>query len=676
MRTTSRVSVEPIQSITRSGSSRVPAFRIAVGLVIAYAVLDVAWLQAGWGGPQAVQTFSNISACACALAATLACAYTFRVETRSRRRAWGLLAAAGAAWATGEIIWTTYELVLHREVPFPSSADIAFLTAYPLAAIAMLTLPTSPRALSSRVRTILDATVVAGSMLLIAWATFLGPLYRANTGTTLEQAISLAYPIADVVIAGIVLLVVVRAQPGRRTTLGLLALGLLSLAVADSAFAYLTTIETYETGASIDAAWDIGYLLIALAAIRHDPAIPRPERAEDRRFGVLLPYGAVIIAIVLAAFRRMQSGELGTVMFWGVLAVLTFVMMRQFVTLLDNLSLTRNLEQKVGARTAELARSEERHRSLVQNSSDVVTIVDENGVIRYESPACANVFGYPPERVIGMHLVDLVHPEDKTTVDAYLKRFMAREGNAPSVEWRIRHANGEWRHCESIGANLLTDPTVAGFVLNTRDISDRKALELQLRHQAFHDQLTGAANRALFRDRADHALKRAARSRKPVAVVYCDLDNLKETNDRLGHDVGDKLLAAVAGRFAGCIRAEDTVARLGGDEFAILLIDSGGEGAVRHIAQRLLDSLAEPFQIDGHTVRTSASIGLALSWGRQAVDDLLRNADLAMYAAKNNGKARYELFEPSLHASTDGAPEAGRDASEAGRPAEPTPERG
>ena len=653
MRTRSRASAEQVYSATRSGSPRLPAFRLAVGAVVAYAVLDIAWLQAGWGGAWATQVFSNLSACVCALAATVASAYTFRVETRSRRRAWGLLALAGAGWAIGEIIWSFYELVLSREVPFPSIADVAFLAAYPLAAAAMLALPTSPRAFSSRLRTLLDAAVVAGSMVLIAWATFLGPLYRANSGTLLEQTISLAYPIADVVIAGIVLLVVVRAQTGRRMTLGLLALGLLALAVADSGFAYLTTIESYETGGSIDAAWDIGYLLIALAAIRHDPAIPRPERAEDRRTGVLLPYAAVILAIVLAAYRRLEEGALGAVMFWGVLVVLTLVIIRQLITLLDNLSLTRNLEAKVGARTAELARSEERHRSLVQNSSDVVTIVDENGVIRYESPASVRVFGYPPERLIGMHLVDLVHPEDRATVDAYLKRFMAREGDAPVVEWRIRHANSEWRHCESIGANLLGDPTVAGFVLNTRDISDRKELELQLRHQAFHDQLTGAANRALFRDRADHALKRAARSRKPVAVLYCDLDNLKETNDRLGHDVGDKLLAAVANRFAGCIRAEDTVARLGGDEFAILLIDSGGEAAVRHIAQRLLETLAEPFQIDGHTVRTTASIGIALSWGRQGVDDLLRNADLAMYAAKNLGKARYELFESALHGSQD-----------------------
>jgi diguanylate cyclase (GGDEF)-like protein/PAS domain S-box-containing protein len=458
----------------------------------------------------------------------------------------------------------------------------------------------------------------------------------------------------------IVVFVLARAQPGRRTTLTLLGAGMLSLAVADSAFAYLTLTDTYSTGIPTDAAWDLGYLLIALGALRHDPTVPRAADSNERRPGVLLPYGAVIVAIGLAAAEKLRTGAIDPVLFWGMLGIVVIVVARQLITLLDNVSLTRNLEAKVGARTAELARSEERHRSLVQNSSDVVTIVDLDGLIRYESPASLHVFGYPPERVIGMRLVDLVHPEDRSTVEAYLKRFMARPGNASVVEWRIRHDNGEWRHCESIGANLLSDPTVAGFVLNTRDISERKELELQLRHQAFHDQLTGAANRALFRDRADHALKRAARNRKPVAVLYCDLDNLKETNDELGHEVGDKLLAAVAQRFGGCIRAEDTVARLGGDEFAILLTDSGGEAAARHVAQRLLDALAEPFQIDNRAVRTTASIGIALSWGRQAVDDLLRNADLAMYAAKNRGKARFELFESSIHGTdTGGSASAG-----------------
>ncbi len=343
-----------------------------------------------------------------------------------------------------------------------------------------------------------------------------------------------------------------------------------------------------------------------------------------------------------------MSGNAG-LLFWGALAAVLVAVVFLLLALRENRSLTRNLERRVSERTAELQHSEERHRSLVQKSTDVITIVGRTGVITYESPASERVFGYAPQSVVGRRFVDVVHPDDRDAMDAYLERFMGRDGEAPVVEWRIRHGDGTWRCCESTGTNLLDDPSVAGFVLSTRDASERKELELQLRHEAFHDQLTGAANRALFRDRAEHALKSAARNRKPVAVLYCDLDNLKAVNDTYGHNVGDLLLAAVAERFAACVRAEDTVARLGGDEFALLLVDSGGEGAVRDVAARLLSSLNEPFDLDGAAVRSTASVGVALSWGRHEVDELLRNADLAMYAAKNHGKARYELFESESH---------------------------
>jgi diguanylate cyclase (GGDEF)-like protein/PAS domain S-box-containing protein len=620
-------------------------FRVAVIAFLVYAVVDVAWLRSGWGGELATLAFSDISAAVCATAAAAACFYTWRVESPSRRRAWGLFALAGASWAIGEIAWTYYELVLRQEVPFPSFADIAFLVAYPLAAFGMLALPTAPQLFSSRIRTVLDATIVGISILFVAWATFLGPLYHASEGSILEQAIGLAYPIADVVVAAVAIFVVARARAGRRTTLVLLALGLLSLAVADSAFAYLTLSDQYSTGLPIDAAWDIGYLLIALAAIRHDPSSPRPERTDERSFAVLLPYVAVVIAVVVAGYKKVHDGNVGQVVFWGMLTVFFLVLVRQLLTLLDNVALLRNLESKVRERTAALGRSEERHRTLVQNSSDVVTIVDATGLIFDGTQSSERVFGFEPSHMIGRRLVELAHPDDHGTLDAYLKRFTAKPGSAPPVEWRIRHADGSWRHCESVGTNMLDDPIVEGFVFNTRDISERKELELQLRHQAFHDQLTGSANRALFRDRAGHALRSAARNRKPIAVLYCDLDNLKAVNDRLGHEIGDKLLASVAERFDTCIRTEDTVARLGGDEFAVLLTDGGNEAAAKHVASRLLKALDEPFFIDNHVIRSTVSIGIAISWGRQEVDELLRNADLAMYEAKHRGKARFELFE-------------------------------
>jgi len=176
-------------------------------------------------------------------------------------------------------------------------------------------------------------------------------------------------------------------------------------------------------------------------------------------------------------------------------------------------------------------------------------------------------------------------------------------------------------------------------VLNTRDVSERRRLEEQLTHQAFHDPLTGLANRALFRDRVSHALALAQRRGSPVTVLFLDLDDFKTVNDSLGHAEGDRLLMAAAERFLACARSADTVARLGGDEF-------GREG----LSDRLAAAMSHPFSLSGNQVRVTASIGVASASADDRADDLLRNADMAMYAAKRRGKGRAETYESRMYA--------------------------
>ena len=178
------------------------------------------------------------------------------------------------------------------------------------------------------------------------------------------------------------------------------------------------------------------------------------------------------------------------------------------------------------------------------------------------------------------------------------------------MEFRARHADGSWRTLEAIAKNLLDDPAVGGVVVNYRDITERKALEEQLRHQAFHDVLTGLANRSLFRDRLGHALARAARGALPTAVLYLDLDDFKAINDRLGHAEGDRLLVAVGERLLTATRAGDTVARLGGDEFAIIVEETDPTEAAQ-AATRILQALAPPFDVGGREIVARASIGIA-----------------------------------------------------------------
>lgn len=296
-------------------------------------------------------------------------------------------------------------------------------------------------------------------------------------------------------------------------------------------------------------------------------------------------------------------------------------------------------------------RNEARFRSLVQNSSESITVIDADGLVRYHSPAAQRVFGDDPEALMGTRWIDILHEEDQPQAHALLTELIANSSSTAVGEWR-RRAHGTWHYVETLATNLLHDPSVQGIVLNSRDISERKALEAQLTHQAFHDSLTSLANRALFHDRVDHALARSRRTGHPVAVLFLDLDNFKTVNDSLGHSAGDQLLVAIAGRVSASVRAGDSVARLGGDEFAILLEDVAEEAEAVEVAQRIDLALKAPFHLEGKDVFVTASTGIALSTaGGTHADEVLRNADVAMYTAKERGKGRHVKFEPDMHAA-------------------------
>jgi diguanylate cyclase (GGDEF)-like protein/PAS domain S-box-containing protein len=301
---------------------------------------------------------------------------------------------------------------------------------------------------------------------------------------------------------------------------------------------------------------------------------------------------------------------------------------------------------------ADLRRSEERFRSLVQNSADVNMVLRFDGSIAYESSAVERVLGYSVEDRIGQSALAVIHPDDRAWAENLLADVMRTPGAQLSGDFRTRHADGSWRIMETVLTNLLDDPAVGGVVVNYRDVTARKALEEQLRHQAFHDALTGLPNRALFTDRLAHALSRGRRSPQHLAVLFIDLDDFKTVNDSLGHGAGDELLVAVAERLQGALRPGDTIARMGGDEFAVIVEDQADAAAPVEVGQRLLASLHAPFAHQSKELFVHASAGVAVSTSHQTTaDELLRDADLAMYMAKSNGKNRLELFQPSMHSA-------------------------
>ena len=310
------------------------------------------------------------------------------------------------------------------------------------------------------------------------------------------------------------------------------------------------------------------------------------------------------------------------------------------------------MEQKEEAQ-ATLLLSEDRFRSLIQNSSDVTMILTESGDFRYVSPAVKDLLQYEPEDLIGLRATDFVHPEDLE----FVRRLLGGEFQASPVtatlEFRMLRRDGTPRDVEAIVSNQTDRPSVAGYVANIRDTTERKKFEALLAHRALHDPLTGLANRQLILDRAEQMLERARRTGERLAVYFIDLDNFKDSNDSLGHGAGDQLLQMVAGRLRGILRASDTVGRLGGDEFVILAEGVSLASGPAMIAQRVHEVLKPPFHIpgaEGLNVTISASIGIA-SGHRETGEELLRDADIALYQAKGAGRDQSVLFEREMQSA-------------------------
>ena len=307
------------------------------------------------------------------------------------------------------------------------------------------------------------------------------------------------------------------------------------------------------------------------------------------------------------------------------------------------------IEQKEDAQ-ASVRVSEERFRSLVQNSTDTTFVMGAEGRIMYASPATTSLFGREPEELIGRRATELVHPEDRPRVEAQLAALINTVTVTEPVQFRVEHSDGTYRFAEAVVSNLRDNPSVAGYVGNLRDITERKEAESQLLHVALHDPLTGLPNRTLILDRADQMLVRSRREYRPVAALFIDLDNFKDINDSLGHDAGDKVLQAVAHRFVGILRESDTVGRLGGDEFVVLAEGASLGAGPEMVAERLHDTLREPFRIEGYasvSLTVTASIGIA-GGQRNSASELLRDADIALYRAKALGKNRSALFQPEM----------------------------
>lgn len=297
----------------------------------------------------------------------------------------------------------------------------------------------------------------------------------------------------------------------------------------------------------------------------------------------------------------------------------------------------------------ELRASEERFRVLLQHASDVVLTVDRTGVCTYASPSVEAVFGYSPGEILGVQTRDLVHPDDADRVQQFIAdRDNEASGAAPSIEFRVRHRDQRWCTVETVMSNLVDHPAVRGIVCNLRDVTDLRAAQARLEHQATHDELTGLANRPLLFSLGTQALARAGRDGSSTAFLYLDLDGFKDVNDTFGHGAGDRVLVEVGRRLTRAARIGDLAARLGGDEFGILCEHVAGADEAIGVARRVVDTVSGPIVLGAQTLEIGVTIGVATSTDpNHTFEQLVHDADAALYRAKRSAGATVELWSPT-----------------------------
>ncbi|WP_030205860.1 bifunctional diguanylate cyclase/phosphodiesterase [Streptomyces sp. NRRL S-87] len=624
----------------------------------------------GWGSEELALVMGDFGLSAAALLAAVSC-YNYARSNPSRERpAWLLFAFSSLMAACGNAVWGWYEVVLEREVPSPSVADFCFLCFAPPAIVGLLVLAKRPVTRAGWVCLALDSWLIGGSLLTLSWSLALAHTAQSATsegsGSVPRAALSLAYPLLDIALVSMVLVLHFRRSAANRSAVNTAIAALALTVLSDALFTSPLLHARYRSGELLDAGWFAGSLLLAYAPwgarrLLHgdeDDGPPRGPRPHSRpitgSLPALTPYLAAAVCTLGILYNVVDGRRVDrVVVFTGCTVVLALVV-RQGIMLLDNIALTQELAQK-----------ENHFRSLVQGSSDVIMIAAPTGILRYVSPAAAGVYGREAEELVGSELSALIHPDDLGRVVHEVRRFLAAppaEEPTTRIECRFKSGSGEWLNVES-----TVNRHQGGLILNSRDVTERVRLQAQLQHSAEHDPLTDLPNRALFTRRVRQALTGRRAGDHSSAVLFIDLDGFKAVNDSIGHQAGDELLIEAARRLHESVRAGDTAARLGGDEFAALILGDGSrdrsarEYQVHEIAERLRATLSQPYRIAGSEVRVAASIGVAFADPGISPSDLMRNADLAMYRAKAGGKDRVELYAPQMEAEVVGRAEvAGR----------------
>lgn len=571
-------------------------------------------------------------------------AYRSRGRQRGCSRTWGLSALACVLWGCGQG-WLIGEGAVHHVVVRPDLADVFFVLAVTTALAAAFSFPSILAPGRGRGRSLLDGAVAAGCSAFVSWQLALTDVRHL---TAAAEFLGLLYTAATFGVTTILLGAASRESREHAAPLLRACAGLAVLAAGNVCYLHAIAVGAVLPG-YLGLGNVLGMALIGLGAASYSSGTGEPRSAPRvTRLQELLPLVGVAAVLVVVLTRLPVSGRLS---FAAAAGLVLLLIGRQYLVLAENralaIALVDGANERVRAQQA-LVASQMQYRRIVETANEGIWLTDRDGITTLVNARLASMLGLTEDDLLGRRALDTLAGLVEPDVYDFLVRSadQRRRGSGASYDLSATGADGRRMHVHVEATPLLdADGAFDGALSMVTDVTSRVDLEHELLRAARTDALTGLGNRAALHVALGSAVQRVGTG----GLVYCDLDGFKSVNDSLGHSAGDALLCEVAARLRECVRPDDIITRPGGDEFAVVLTGTvSAQDGVR-IAERIIAGLAAPFRIAGHELYVGVSVGVALPGDEPQVERLLRDADLAMYHAKSDGRNRYSVYDPAMH---------------------------
>ncbi len=585
---------------------------------------------------QLVVFIRNVFSTMGALISTLLLYHAYKRTALKEKKLWFYLAIGSASYFVAELFWMYYESYLRIDVPFPGIPDLFYMLQIFFYLVALLSYFIRFKSITKNMQFMFELLILMVVTVTLSYYFIIEKLITDPELTGLFLFVYLGYPFGDIALVFTALLLLFGKREIRyKKSLSIILLAVLIQAVADSGYFYLLLTDQYETGSLFDPLFTLALLMVgysSLHARNEEISAASPVTVSMNVFTFILPYiSCVGLILFIILFDREH-----TILTIGGFLSFVLIVVRQMIVLLSNQQLVADLND-----------SKQRFQSLFENHPDAVYSVTLEGEFIQVNQTAARLAKMTPEQFIGQSFYSFVQIKDRDKVSHYFQK--ARAGEHQQFELSSVNEEGD---CFEFSVTMIptyVERKVVGVFQIVKDVTMLKRSEEKTQYLAYHDSLTGLSNRAFFEESLQQELVTLKKKDSGLAVCLIDLDRFKLINDTLGHDAGDELLVEIADRLRSHVKEGDVVSRLGGDEFTVLLKNINRLQDVINIVESVMGDLGRSYLIRGHEFFTSPSIGISYcTEGDVTPVDMLKQADLAMYESKRNGKNQFTIYEKGM----------------------------